>query len=360
MAENPQEGIRFKEREFGIPVELCRDPDVPGEAIALYVVMRSFGPFAEAKVSSYATRLSWTDAKVRKYQKVLEKAKWIKLLREGRRYSETILASGQRPKSVKAYLCRLWWMCANKNEEVPQGVELGVTKTITPHQLRQLAHRQVTQLGQRDSQGVTKTITPQGVTKSRVPQNRNPKALKVPQALKAEREGSLENKAGGGKNTPPASSLSGSDDLKAKEILEKLNQLRAKAGLIKIADTPATREGALKTIPLYGESIFSSYEKYLSSRDRHWGPSFPLAGFISEKQVENWRASAPAGPRCNHLQAKPVAVKTPSGIFDYQQCPCGWKSPAELRPTEGGFLLMDGEKFIDAVKRKLSLGGSHA
>jgi hypothetical protein len=324
MAEQPQEGIRFKEREFGTPVDLCRDDQVPGEAIALYVVMRSFGPFAEAKVSSYAGRLRWSDAKVRKYQKLLEKAKWIKLVREGKHFSETILRPGAKAQVNEKYLCRLWWMCAYKDEVVPQGIETGVIKTITPHGLRN-----------------SRTM------KMRDPENRNPKALKVPQALKdihSERE-----------EPKPALSRISNQDLP--KTLDQLNQLRLKAGLSLIADHPRVRQHLAKALKLYGESILPSYRKYIGSGDRYWSPTgFPLAGFVSDNQVENWRAAAPPAPRCNHQAAKMVTAKLPGGTFDHLECACGWASIPELRGETDPSLLLAGEKLVDAIRRNLSKG----
>ena len=110
-----KEAVSFNDNIVITPVELCRDREVDGDAIACFAIMKSFGPRAEAKVETYAARARWPVARIRKAQKTLLDAKWIILLREGQRIDKD------------TYITRLWYMCRFKGQEAPQGLALGVT-----------------------------------------------------------------------------------------------------------------------------------------------------------------------------------------------------------------------------------------
>jgi len=101
------ESVDFDEHAVQVPMPLILDPQVPGEALATFTVMKSYGRRAEAAVASYAERLGWSTDTVKKWQKMLVKTKWLVLLREG-----------------KDSTPRLWWMAKSKGEQPPLGALL--------------------------------------------------------------------------------------------------------------------------------------------------------------------------------------------------------------------------------------------
>jgi hypothetical protein len=103
-----------------VPRALFEDRRMGGDEFAVYAVMKSFGPRAEAKVETLAARLRWPAARVRSAQRSLEKAGWLVLVREGKRLKKDI------------YLPRLWWVRWSKDEVAPQPEEVGVTNLGPP------------------------------------------------------------------------------------------------------------------------------------------------------------------------------------------------------------------------------------
>lgn len=116
------EQVNFDDKVVIVPVELARDRELDGDCLAVFMVMKSFGPRAEAKVETLAARLDWPVARVKRAQARLLQARWIILLREGACVS----------KSQGIYKPRLWWCCRVKGESAPQGAEVGGTKIGTP------------------------------------------------------------------------------------------------------------------------------------------------------------------------------------------------------------------------------------
>lgn len=95
-----------------VPINMTLDEDMPGEAIGLWVVMKSFGKRASASIRAYAERTGWHPETLKKWQTVIEAAGWMTLLREGK--------GGTTENSVP----RLWWMSKYKGEKPPLGAFL--------------------------------------------------------------------------------------------------------------------------------------------------------------------------------------------------------------------------------------------
>lgn len=95
----------WDEHEVHVPMNLTIDDAVPGEAKAVYLIMKSVGKRAEASLETYARKLVWTPDTVKKWQKILVTEGWMVLAREGK---------GTTP--------RLWWMAKYKGEKPPLGV----------------------------------------------------------------------------------------------------------------------------------------------------------------------------------------------------------------------------------------------
>lgn len=92
----------FEEHTIHVPLPLILEIGMPGEAMAVYMVMKSFGKRAEASLEAYAERLGWSIPTTRKWQNFLVGAAWIVLLREGKNTNP-----------------RLWWICKSKGEQPP-------------------------------------------------------------------------------------------------------------------------------------------------------------------------------------------------------------------------------------------------
>ena len=214
------ESINFDDKVVITPVELYRDDEVFGDAYAVFAVMKSFGPRAEAKVGTYARRLSskgrvFSEERVIKYQKMLQKAGWIVLLREG---------SDGNP--------RLWWMCRVKNERPPQQDESRGGETQPLQNTAPVKHRGS------DSQG---------------PRNTTPKQKKVLQAV----EGTTNQK----KREKP---LAQTSSLKAGEALDRLSTVRLKSRYaLALSPSRSNLDHAAQLETLLGPELEDVYRRYL-------------------------------------------------------------------------------------------------
>ena len=87
---------------------------VPGEATAVYAKMKGFGVDVRCSLRALATRLDWTEPRVRIWQRWLWERRWIVLLKEGENRSP-----------------REWWMCSAPGELPPQELVARVSKNGT-------------------------------------------------------------------------------------------------------------------------------------------------------------------------------------------------------------------------------------
>ena len=94
---------------------------VSGEAVAVYAKMKGFGVDVRCSLAALSQRLGWTDVKTRKHQNELREKGWIVLLAEGHGGGKT--GSKAEP--------RIWYMCANAGEQVPQELLSRVSKFDT-------------------------------------------------------------------------------------------------------------------------------------------------------------------------------------------------------------------------------------
>lgn len=217
-----EQAVNFDDKIVITPVELYRDEELTGECYAVFAVMKSFGPRAEAKVSTYAKRLSskkkpWSEARVVRYQKMLQKAGWIKLLREG--------VDGTP---------RLWWMCRVKNEVPPLQDES-----------RAIVLQGLQKAGAAKRRGSKK----QGL------QNDTPKQLKGSKAVEVKTQ-AVESK--------PARSSASPED-----ILQKLDPIRVKRYGHPLARTEANKRAAAKLAESVSADILPVvYEAYLADRGK--------------------------------------------------------------------------------------------
>ncbi len=108
------ETVDFEDHLIFVPVELTMDKEVDLKALGAWVIMKSFGKRADASLGAYAERAHCEAKTFRAYQRELEKAGWITLLREGKQ-------GGEENKGNP----RLWWMSKVKKEAPPLGAFLG-------------------------------------------------------------------------------------------------------------------------------------------------------------------------------------------------------------------------------------------
>lgn len=130
-----QESADFEEHSLIIPATLPMDPEATGEAVGLFVVMKSYGKRAHASVESYCERTGWGPDRVRTWQDHLQKIKWMTLLQEGR----------PPRKGEKTGTPRLWWMNWTKGEAPPldafmHAPRVGVLPGLGKHQGTENTH----------------------------------------------------------------------------------------------------------------------------------------------------------------------------------------------------------------------------
>lgn len=274
-----KETINFDDNIAIVPVELARDEQVPGEAIAVFAVMKSFGPRAEAKVETFATRLKWSVAKVRKYQGILEKAGWIVLVREGAKVSQG------------SYLPRLWWMARVKGQQPPQELGVGVTKTETP-----------TKYGSRKVGGL----------KSRGPKNRNPEAVEG--SSNSRRSSKQQNEREGADAPPsPKASPKGPEE-QAEGILCRLDKIRVATSYGRpIVRTKENLRAALEAEANYGHELGKAYINFLGDKSL-WltDRNHPLTTFA--KQPDSYlpkHTQKAASPAPATKSIPPISPETP-------------------------------------------------
>jgi hypothetical protein len=250
-----KEQVSFDDKVVITPVELYRDPELNGECYALFGVMKSFGPFAMAKVSSYGARLGWSDDRVQKYQKQLRAAGWIVLVREG--YDATP---------------RLWWMCRVKNEQPPQDL--------------------VDRVGKK--QGVQKPppvkTTPR---KKQGVQNTAPKQKKALQSVEGLKDQSKREKVKAN-SEKPKTSLSSASPTPGQEALALMNPVyRAKHG---VDLHPNYAPQAAEAQRVYGADLVPAWTRFVAdpgTRGRMDEFRHPIPIFTAQPNL--W-ATPPAAP----------------------------------------------------------------
>ena len=280
-----KEAVNFDDKIVITPVELYRDRELNGECYALFGVMKSFGPRAEAKVSTLAARLGWSVDRVKKYQAILRRTKWIVLLREG---------DSDRP--------RLWWMCRIKGEVPPQEVDGGGGKNRPPQK-----------------QAPSKT----GPLKTREPQNTPPKQKKALKTAEGKERGKSksteEDKA---KATLQNISLSGPSALKTKfkympDFTQVLSDEKFRLKGSKIADTKENANYIGQAGHIFGADLLPAWLNYLKKAKPYWADqNYPLVGFI--RDADNWmpKVSPVEKPRQQHQAAEiPVHPVTAADVI---------------------------------------------
>lgn len=251
MTATPGQAVNFDDKIVITPVELYRDKALNGQCFALFGVMKSFGPRAEAKVSTYGSRLGWTQATVEKYQKILRKAGWIVLLREGSEHNP-----------------RLWWMCRVKNEAPPQDIETGGIKNRPP---------------KKQAPGKSSPL------KNRPPKISPPKQKKVLQAVELDDK----QKKGGKEIAPPPPTATPRD-----QNLTRLDQAyKSRWGRV-LTRTDDNIELANRAAVIFGAELEVSWAAYLKSSGNKGGlesARHPIAWFVS--QPDTWLPiPKPQGP----------------------------------------------------------------
>jgi hypothetical protein len=262
--------VSYADNYVMVPVDLCVDVSVPGEAIALYCVMKSFGPRAAAKVSTYGLRLGWHEDRVKRYQKLLQQAGWIVLVREG---GQSLSKGGQ-----KIYEPRLWWMCAKKKEQ-PRLTGAGGGEMPSPAK-----------------EGAVK----QGPLEFRPPRFAPPKQKKAFQAAE-----SPEKKE---KDDPPAP---------AGGAFKRLSAIRLKSRYARALMPTATNiRSAVQLEGLLGQDLEAAYQVYLAD---------PSPRLCDERHPLGWMLSTldsylPDTPR---IKASPGLRQSETGPEDAAAPPGG-------------------------------------
>jgi hypothetical protein len=248
----PMDQVNYDDKVVITPVELYRDRELNGECYALFGVMKSFGPFARAKVGSYASRLGWHEDRVKKYQRVLQKAGWIVLVREG--YDD---------------VPRLWWMCRVKGEQPPQGYVDGGGKTRPPKNTAPVKH---------------------GGRKTRGPGNTPPKQKKVLQAVEVINNQREKAQSNSGKSK---TSLSSASPTTGQEALALMNPAyRGKHG--RDLD-PSDGPKALAAAKVYGPDLVAAWQRFVAdpgTRGYMDQLRHPIPIFTSQPNL--WRPSSDA------------------------------------------------------------------
>ena len=108
----------WTDKTVQIPKEVTI-PGLPGEAKAVYLVMKSFGPESRAGLKALATRLVWSIDRARTWQQHLWEKGWIWLLTEGQG------AAGGKGTP------RQWWVASAPFEGPPQELVERVCKNAT-------------------------------------------------------------------------------------------------------------------------------------------------------------------------------------------------------------------------------------